>query len=102
MLDAAFTDTVALTVKDTDLMGLRAPINPHKPLVGEGMIRVLIAGVWLNQYYHYFLSSLSLAPRGLYSALYWRSHSRRNFLQDMHHGNLAGVHVQVRHYACRA
>src|SRR5262245_302652 len=62
-LDAACTDTVALTVKDTDLMGLRATINPPKPLIGEGMLRVLMAGVWLNRYSHDFLSSLSLAPR---------------------------------------
>jgi hypothetical protein len=58
ILDAAFTDPVALTVQDTDLMGLRAPINPHKPLIGDGMIRVLMAAVLINRYSHYFLSSL--------------------------------------------
>src|SRR5215510_14988918 len=32
--------------------------------------------------------------RGCYSALYWRS--QRNFLQDVHHGTLAGVQVPRR------
>ncbi len=100
MRDAAFTDTVAVTVQDTDLVGLRAPINPDKPLVGDSMIRGLMVTMGMNRYYPYFLSSLFLAPRGPYSALYWRS--RRDFLRDVHHGNLARVHVQVRHCACRA
>jgi hypothetical protein len=42
MRDAPFTDRAAVPIKDTDLVALRAPINPHKPLVGEGLIRVLM------------------------------------------------------------
>ena len=62
MLDTAFTDTVAVTVQDTNLMSLRAPINPYKPLVGESMIRVLMVAMGMRRYYHSFLSSILLLP----------------------------------------
>ena len=87
MLDAPFTDRAAVPIKDTDLVALRAPINSHKPLVGEGLIRVFMTVISMTRWYHYYISSLALMARGLYSALYWRS--RRDFLRDVYHGNLA-------------
>src|SRR4029434_2478300 len=58
MLDAACSDTVAVPVQDTDLVRLRAPINPHKPLVGEGRLCVLMTMLYLIRRYHDCISSL--------------------------------------------
>src|SRR4029450_4805333 len=61
-LDAACTDTVAVLVQDTDLVRLRAPINPHKPLVGEGRLRGLITLLYLVGRTHCYLASLFVFP----------------------------------------
>jgi hypothetical protein len=67
MRDAPFTDRAAVPIKDTDLVALRAPIHPHKPLVGEGLIRVLLTVIYMTRWYHYYISSLARMSRGLYA-----------------------------------
>src|SRR5689334_2391321 len=69
MLYAAFTDTVAILIQDTNLVGLRAPINPYKPLVGEGMSRRFMPVISMIRRYHYSISSLSYLPWSVFGPI---------------------------------
>jgi hypothetical protein len=40
MVHGPFSHPATVAVEHTDLMLLGAPINPHKPIVWEGLIRL--------------------------------------------------------------